>query len=209
MQEYNTQKSKLNLPEYGRWVQQMVESIKTIEDKGKRSEQARAIVKVMEILNPQVHNQDDYERKLWDHLFIIAGYDLDIDAPFPAPTREQRDTPPMPIPVQKNQIKATHYGRNIIGMIDLVAELEDGPTKTEMIRCLAIYMRQQYLIWNKDNVADETIFNDMVKLSEGKISIPEGLELSKISDKADFSRPGQKPQGNNQRKKGRNNKGKK
>ena len=80
---YNTEVERLGMPEYGRNVLKMVEMLKAIEDRGKRSEQARAVVKVMESLNPQVHQQENFEQKLWDHLYMIAGYDLDIDSPYP------------------------------------------------------------------------------------------------------------------------------
>lgn len=83
--DYNTGREKLSMPEYGRNVLKMVEELRAIEDKDKRSEQARAIIKVMEILNPQVHSQENFEQKLWDHLFMIAGFDLDIDSPYPCP----------------------------------------------------------------------------------------------------------------------------
>lgn len=187
---YNTEVEKLKMPEYGRNVLNMVEIMKTIDDRQKRSEQAAAIVKSMEILNPQVHQQDNYEQKLWDHLYLIAGLDLDIDSPYPAPKPEIIDAKPLPIPLKKRPVKANHYGRNIESIIDLIAEEEDGETKTAMIRSLAIYMRQQYLIWNKDSVADETIFSDIEKLSDYKIKVPEGISLSKISSGTNFSRPG-------------------
>lgn len=187
---YNTEREKLAMPEYGRNVLKMIEQLKTVEDREKRTQQARAIVKVMEILNPQVRQQDDYEHKLWDYLFLIAGEDLDIDAPYPAPEPEVLAARPQPIPHKGRPIKATHYGRNIESIIDLIASEEDGEVKTAMIRSLAIYMRQQYLIWNKDSVADETIFSDIEKLSDYRIKIPEGISLTKLSSDASFSRPG-------------------
>lgn len=187
---YNTEREKLQMPEYGRIVLNMVEQVKAIPDRKKRSEQAKAVVRVMELLNPQVHTQDNYEQKLWDHLYMIAGYDLDIDSPFPAPHPEAMDVPPMKIPINKTPVRANHYGRNIESIIDLIASEPDGEVKTAMIRSLAVYMRQQYLIWNKDSVADATIFSDIEKLSDYRIKVPEGLELAKISGDTNFSRPG-------------------
>ena len=137
------------MPEYGRNVQKMVDYLNTIEDRQKRNEQARAIVKVMEILNPQVYLQENYEQKLWDHLHIISHFTLDIDSPYPKPTEEHFYERPEVVPIKNKPIKATHYGRNIESIIDLIADHEDGEVKTAMIRSLAIYMRQQYLIWNK------------------------------------------------------------
>ena len=145
---------------------------------------------MMEILNPQVHCEDNWEHKLWDHLYIMAGYELDVDSPYPIPSPEQRNTKPDVIPIEKKPIRATHYGRNIESIIDLIASEPDGEQKTAMIRSLAMYMRQQYLIWNKDSVADETIFADIEKLSDYRIRVPEGLTLSRISSDTNFSRPG-------------------
>lgn len=188
---YNTERVRLYIPEYGRNVQKMVNYLKTIEDLDKRNEQARAIIKVMEILNPAVHLEEDFEHKLWDHLYIISGFDLDINAPYPMPAPESLNQKPEPVPYSGRPIKATHYGRNIENIIDLIAEKEDGEVKTAMIRQLAIYMRQQYLIWNKDTVADETIFQDIEKLSDYRIKVPEGLQLNRIDSGTSFSRPGQ------------------
>lgn len=187
---YNTEVEKLAMPEYGRNVLRMVEQMKAIEDRAKRSEQARAIVKVMETLNPQVHQQENFEQKLWDHLYMIAGFDLDIDSPYPAPEPEVIASRPEKIPLNTKPIKARHYGRNIESIIDLIATEPDGEVKTAMIRSLAIYMRQQYLIWNKDTVADQTIFADIERLSGGRVRVPEGVELTKIDSGANFARPG-------------------
>ena len=199
---YNTEVEKLQMPEYGRNVLKMVEQLKEIPDKAKRTEQAYAVVKVMESLNPQVHQQENFTQKLWDHLFIIAGYDLDVDAPFPKPVPEVVNSRPDPIPLNTKPIRARHYGRNIESILDLIAKEPEGEVKTAMIRSLAIYMRQQYLIWNKDSVADETIFADIEKLSDYRIKVPEGLELTKLSLDSNFSRPGLNLGMNGQNRKG-------
>ena len=191
---YNTERVKLYIPEYGRNVQKMVDYLKTIEDRQKRNEQARAIVKVMEIINPAVHLQDNYEQKLWDHLHIISGFDLDVDSPYPAPAPESLHEKPKMIPMAGRPIKATHYGRNIENFIELIAGMEDGEQKTSMIRTLASYMRQQYLIWNKDTVSDATIFQDIERLSDYRIKVPEGLQLSRVDAGASYARPGAQQQ---------------
>lgn len=188
--DYNTGRHKLAMPEYGRNIYKMVEALKSIPDRDKRSEQARAVVRVMEILNPQVHSQEDYEHKLWDHLYMIADFDLDIDSPYPCPAPEVFTTHPVQIPMKGSKIKATHYGRNIEKIINLLCEEPDGEVKTEMIRSLAIYMRQQYLIWNKDSVAEETIFSDIEKLSDYRLKVPADLKLGKVSGDLNYSRPG-------------------
>ena len=207
--DYNTEREKLIMPEYGRNVLKMVETLKTIEDRQMRTRQARAVVKVMEILNPQVHLQDNYEQKLWDHLYLIAGFDLDVDSPYPCPEKEQFESVPVHSPMKGSRIRATRYGRNIEKIIDLLCEQPEGETKTELVRSLAICMRQQYLIWNKDSVADETIFADIEKLSDYRLKVPEGINLTKISSDVSFAKPsfgvnvGQSGKGNRQRKNNR------
>lgn len=190
---YNTERVTLFIPEYGRNVQKMVDYLKTLEDRQKRNEQARAVIKVMEIINPAVKMQDNYEQKLWDHLHIISGFSLDVDSPYPLPSPESLNTKPLQVHVDRKPIKASHYGRNIENIIELIANTEDGDAKTEMIRSLAVYMRQQYLIWNKDTVADETIFQDIERLSDYRINVPEGLQLNKIGNGSNFARPGMNP----------------
>ena len=200
---YNTERVRLYIPEYGRNVQKMVDYLKTIDDREKRNEQARAIIKVMEILNPAVHLEEDFEHKLWDHLYIISGFDLDVDSPYPAPAPESLNEIPLKIPYQTKPVKAAHYGRNIENMIDLIAEHEDGDEKTAMIRSLAVYMRQQYIVWNKETVSDQTIFQDIEKLSDFRIKVPEGLQLTKMESGGQFSRQGNgQKSGKNQRQKG-------
>lgn len=206
--EYNTERERLDMPEYGRNVLRMVEMLKEIPNRDKRSEQARAVIKSMEILNPHVHAQEDFRHKLWDHLYMIAGFDLDVDSPYPCPVAEDFETKPVPLPMKGSKIKATHYGRNIERIINLLCDEPDGEMKTAMIHSLATYMRQQYLIWNKDSVADETIFADIEKLSDHRLKVPEGMTLGKISQDANYSRPGMginvgQPGGGS--RKGRNN----
>lgn len=196
--DYNTEREKLQMPEYGRNVIKMVEHLKEIEDRDKRTEQAYAVVKVMELAynhtgganaTSPVRGDENYFQKFWDHLFIIAGDELDVDAPFPKPQPENRQEKPMRIPYKDKPVKAAHYGRNIESIIDLIEKEPDGEEKTELIRQLAFYMRQQYLIWNKDSVDDETILHDIEKLSDFKIHIPEGLEISKMNGDGNFARP--------------------
>ncbi len=195
---YNTERVKLYIPEYGRNVQKMVDYLKTIEDREKRNEQAKAVIKVMEILNPAVHLQDNFEQKLWDHLYIISGFDLDVDSPYPMPAPESLQEKPKMVPIQKKPVKAAHYGRNIENMIDLIADQQDEDTRASMIRTLGVYMKQQYLIWNKDTVSDETILKDIELLSEGRVTIPEGIQLGKVDNSGGHVRAGnvQGKQGN-------------
>ncbi len=175
--DYNTQREKLLMPEYGRHVQDMINYVKNLPDKEKRNEQINAVVQVMGTLNPQLRDINDFKHKLWDHVHIISDFEIDIDSPYPTPTRETLSAKPDSIPLQKTPVKAMHYGRNIQNMIEVIAQREDDEVKTFMIKTLASYMKQQYLIWNKDSVSEETIFNDIYKLSDGRITVPEGVHI--------------------------------
>lgn len=175
--DYNTQREKLNMPEYGRHVQKMVEYVASLPDKEKRNEQIQSVIQVMGTLNPQLRDINDFKHKLWDHVQVISDFKIDIDSPYPTPTRESLSTAPNPIPLQKTPVKAAHYGRNIQNMIEVIARREDDEIKTHMIKTLASYMKQQYLIWNKDSVTEETIFNDIYKLSDGRITVPESVHI--------------------------------
>ncbi len=207
--DYNTTREKLIMPEYGRHVQDMIEQVKKIPDREKRNEQIKAVVAVMAILNPQLKEMPDFKHKLWDHVQIISGFDIDIDSPFPIPEKESFSTPPEMVPVEKRPLAAAHYGRNIINMIEVIASRPDDGVKDAMIKAMASYMRQQYLIWNKDSVSEETIFKDIEKLSNGKLIVPEHIHLETLSEKDTFSRPGiMSPNGNNRNNKNRRKNGK-
>ena len=201
--DYNTQREKLIMPEYGRSVQKMIEYVKQIPDRTKRNEEIRAVVQVMSIINPQTKDSADYRHKLWDHVQVIAGFDLDIDSPYPKPDKDKYRMSPEPVPMRSGAIKEACYGRNIQNMIEVIAAKEEGDMKKELIRTLGIYMRQQYLIWNKDSVSEETIFADMERLSGGKLKVPADVRLGELrGDSSQYMRPGigNMGQSNNNRK---------
>ena len=127
--DYNTNREKLIMPEYGRHIQKMIEHVKQIPDREKRNEQIRAVVSVMEILNPHLTEQPDYKHKLWDHVQFIAGFDLDVDSPYPMPTKEEFSTPPEIVPMPKEPLAAAHYGRNIQNMIKVIAAMPEDETR--------------------------------------------------------------------------------
>ncbi len=175
--DYNTQREKLIMPEYGRHIQDMVSYVSSIPEKEKRNEQIQAVLAVMGTLNPQLRDIVDFRHKLWDHVQVISKFKVDIDSPYPLPTQDDLTSKPNPIPINKEPIKASCYGRNIQNMLDLIASREDDEVKMYMIKVIASYMKQQYLIWNKDSVAEETIFEDIKMLSGGRITVPEDLHI--------------------------------
>ena len=187
--DYNTQREKLILPEYGRNVQKMLQQVAKIEDRDKRARQMAAVMQVMGTLNPQVREQGDYKHKLWDHAQIISDFSIDVDSPYPMPTRQQLSERPAPLELNKKPIKAACYGRNIENMIALISDISEEDARKELIRLLAIYMRQQYLIWNKDNVSEEPIFADMERLSDGRLKVPADVHIGALAQNAVFARP--------------------
>ena len=196
--DYNTQRTKLLMPEYGRHVQMMIDYVKNIPDREKRNEQIKAVLNVMGILNPQLRDINDFKHKLWDHVQIISDFQIDIDSPYPIPTKETFTTKPNPIPMEKTPLMEAHYGRNIQNMIEMIANKEPGEVRNNMIRILATYMRQQYLIWNKDSVTEQVIFNDIRRLSENRIEIPEDMHLNALPGDASFQQPRMLQQNGNQ-----------
>ena len=165
------------MPEYGWHVQDMINYVVSIPDNQKRNEQIQAVIAVMGTLNPQLRDIADFRHKLWDHVQIISDFKIDIDSPYPIPTKETIQTPPDTIPLNNSKIRLACYGRNIQNMIDLIASREDDDVKKYMIKVIASYMKQQYLIWNKDTVAEETIFEDIKTLSGGKIVVPSDIHI--------------------------------
>ena len=180
--EYNTNRTKLLMPEYGRNIQMMVEYCKSIPSKEERNEVAKTIVEFMGQRNPHLRDEENYKHKLWDHLYILADYDLDVDAPYPFPTREELDQKPnrMDYPSFDNEYK--FYGKSILQLIDKAIELEEGEEKEALIQVIANNMKKSYNVYNKEHVQDEVIFRHLKELSQDKLDLTgiETLDKSKI-----------------------------
>ena len=180
--EYNTNRAKLLMPEYGRNIQMMVEYCKSLPSKEERNEVAKTIVEFMGQRNPHLRDEENYKHKLWDHLYILADYDLDVDAPYPFPTREELDQKPnrMDYPSFDNEYK--FYGKSILQLIDRAIELEEGEEKEALIQVIANNMKKSYNVYNKEHVQDEVIFRHLKELSQDKLDLTgiETLDKSKI-----------------------------
>jgi len=186
MFEYNTSRNHLEIKEYGRNVQKMIEYAITIADRKKRTETAKAIIRVMAEIHPDtkesnqqtdLHNQSmDYWRKLWDHLFIISNYRLDVDAPFPKPTPEDKISKTTQHQYGKSKISLRTYGRNMEAIIKKVAQYP-MPQREIMGKILANHLKKLYLLYNRNTVSDELIFNQLKELSGGKIVLPADFQL--------------------------------
>ena len=169
--EYNSLRPKLIIPEYGRHIQKMVEYAVSIEDKEERNKVAQAIIGVMGNLNPHLRDVPDFQHKLWDQLFIISDFKLDVDSPYPKPSREMLEGRPDKLEYPQNHPRYRFYGNNIKRMIDMCTSWEEGELKQALKYTIANHMKKCYLNWNKDVVADEVIFGHLYELSKGKINL--------------------------------------
>jgi hypothetical protein len=176
--EYNSQRSKMSISEYGRNIQKMIEQIITIEDREQRNHQARAIINVMGQLNPHLRDVNDFKHKLWDHLFIMSDFKLDVDSPYPIPSPQSLARKPERLSYASNHIRYKHYGRHIEKMIEKATEFEDGEEKDALIKLIANHLKKSYLTWNRDAVTDEEIAKHLKELSNGKLQLDENIKLS-------------------------------
>ncbi|HDO26709.1 MAG TPA: DUF4290 domain-containing protein [Bacteroidetes bacterium] len=179
--EYNTTREKLRIPGYGRNVQKMIEQTALLEDREQRNRTAYAIVSIMSQINPGVRESSDYQRTLWDHMIIISGFKLEVDGPFPPPSREKLMHKPEKIPYSEGKIKYRHYGKNIEDIIKKAIDYE-GEDKMILIKTIANHMKKSYLAWNRESVNDATIFKHLKELSGGKLELPEDTVLTSTSE---------------------------
>lgn len=169
--EYNTERSKLIIPEYGRHIQKMVDYATSIEDETERNKVAKAIIAVMGNLNPHLRDVPDFQHKLWDQLFIISDFKLDAESPYPKPSKEILEERPKPLGYPQNYPKYRFYGNNIKRMIDVAMQWEEGELKEALIMTICNHMKKCFLNWNKDTVEDKVIFNHLNELSNGAIDL--------------------------------------
>jgi hypothetical protein len=180
--DYNTSRNKLILPEYGRNIQKMVNYVKSIEDREERNKAARTVIAVMGNLNPHLRDVNDFKHKLWDHLAIIADFDLDIDSPYNWPEKAELEQRPNTVPYNQHNIRYKHYGRSIVLMIEKAVELEEGEEKEDLVRMIAYHMKKSYLTWNREAVSDEEILTDLKTLSAGKLEVSKDLKLPETKE---------------------------
>ena len=180
--EYNTSLSKLIIPEYGRNVQKMVHSIIAIEDREKRNHQAKSIIEVMGNLNPHLRDVPDFKHKLWDHLFIMSDFHLDVDSPYDRPSKESFEEKPEMLKYSDNNIKFRHYGKILPLIIKRIIDLDEGEYKDFLVFTIANHMKKSYLTWNKANVEDEVILKHLSQMSDDKLIMKETFKLSSFSD---------------------------
>lgn len=180
--EYNTQLPKLEIPEYGRNIQVMIDYCVTIEDREERNRCAKAIIQIMGQLNPHLRDISDFTHKLWDHLFVISKFRLDVDSPYPRPSAETFTTKPAKVPYPATKMKYKHYGKTIERIIDAAKGFEDGPEKKELTRLIANHLKKSYVNWNKDSVTDDVIFKQFKEMTDGQLEIDETSALAHANE---------------------------
>ncbi|MGB1241490.1 MAG: DUF4290 domain-containing protein [Chitinophagales bacterium] len=191
--KYNTSLSKLAFKEYGRNVQQLVDYCVEIEDEKHRNVFAQAIIDLMGQMSPHLRNVEDFRHKLWDHLFEIANYNLDIESPYPIPLEKDTSKPPK-LDYPQSRMRFRHYGKNVERLISKAIQMEDGPKKLAFTKVIANYMKMVYANWNRDGVSDELIKSDLELLSKGALT---------LSDEAAIKVPKQsRPKQHNKRDRG-------
>lgn len=206
--EYNSDRTLMIIPEYGRHIQKLVNHCLTLESKEERDKMAKAIVDVMGNLQPHLRDVPDFKHKLWDQLYIMSEFKLDVDSPYEKPSKEELQEKPESLPYPKSANKYRFYGNNIQIMIDTALTWDDGEMKDALVYTIANHMKKCFLNWNKDTVEDDVIFAHLFELSDGKIDLRNSEENLSESKSLLRSRKGQ-GQGHNNKGKNHHHKNRK
>ncbi|MBT6161134.1 DUF4290 domain-containing protein [Flavobacteriaceae bacterium] len=206
--QYNTSREPLIIPEYGRHIHIMIAQVMALSDREERNKMAKAIIGVMGNLNPHLRDVPDFQHKLWDQLFIMSEFKLDVDSPFEKPQEEILNTKPGKLPYPQNFPKYRFYGNNIKRMIDVACRWEESDLKKMLVSTIAVHMKKSFLNWNKDTVEDDVIVAHLDELSGGKLKLlPEQLPLTSSNDLLKMkSKNGNGPKSNAPAKKRNNRK---
>lgn len=209
--EYNAERPHLIIPEYGRHLQKLIDQATEIPDREERNKAAKYIIQVMGTLNPHLRDVPDFQHKLWDQIFIMSDFRLDVDSPYPIPTRDVINLKPERLPYPQRNPKYRFYGNNITNMIEVANSWEEGEMKSALVKVIANHMKKSYLSWNKDTVTDAVIFEHLYELSGGKLNLLQSSEellntndLMRTNKK--MSNKNQPQQNNNKQNKNKNGK---
>jgi hypothetical protein len=200
--DYNSQREKLLLPEYGRNIQQMIQYTVHIADRDERNRAAQTIVNVMAQTIPNSKELEDYTHKLWDHLFIISNYQLDVDAPYPMPDPAQIEAKPEKLIYPQKPIRYRHYGKNIEYFIEKAKQMENPEMQDKYVEVLANLMKRSYLNWNRDSVNDDLIKEHLLELSDGDLQFKESHRMSSTNEILGLNKQKSFQQQSNQRQGG-------
>ncbi|MBR1547741.1 MAG: DUF4290 domain-containing protein [Prevotella sp.] len=192
--DYNTQREKLVMPEYGREIQKMVDLAVTLPTREERLSSAYAIVSLMEDKNPQVRDSTDYKQTLWDHLYLISRGRLDIDWPYDVSEAEKIHTKPEPMRHPKNDgtMPLRHYGRLMTSLFEQLKQMPEGPERDELARQTANQMKRDLLTWGHGSIDDEKVVSDIARFTDGKIQLDLSTFRFERTGKADGGEVGGK-----------------
>lgn len=168
--EYNTTRNHLIMREYGRHVQRMIEHLLSIEDKERRERNAQVVIELMGFLNPHLKNVEDFRHKLWDHLFLISNFKLDVESPYPIPTRESLSERPKPLPYPKRYPRFSHLGKNLEVVLDKALKEENPEKRAGFANAVAYYMKLAYNNWHKETVHDDAIQSELTSITDGQLT---------------------------------------
>jgi len=201
MNEYNTGRPYLILKEYGRNVQKLVNHITAMEDKEKRGQYAHTLIDLMKQINPAIKDGSEFNQKMWDDLFIISDFKLDVDSPYPKPDEEVLTKKPLKVDYNNHRLKYKHYGRNIELLIDQAVAIEDEQKKEDAIIYLGRLMRGFYGSWNKEVVDESVIAKHIEELSRGKLKVDiEKVKEQKLFEPSYKERPRRQSTSSNKRR---------
>jgi hypothetical protein len=167
--EYNTTRNYLVMREYGRHIQKMIEYVITLENPEERQRNAQAVIELMGFLNPHLKNVEDFRHKLWDHLFLISDFKLEVGSPYPIPTRETLKNKPKPMGYPKRYPKFSHLGKNLELVISKAMQEENPEKKNGFANAVAYYMKLAYNNWHKETVHDDAIQLEMSRISDNQL----------------------------------------
>jgi len=167
--EYNTTRNHLIMKEYGRHIQKMVDYLLKIEDREVRQRNANGVIELMGFLNPHLKNVEDFRHKLWDHLFLISDFKLDVNSPYPIPTRETLKARPEKLRYPKQYPKFNHLGKHIELVIDKALREENPEKKQGFANAIAYYMKLTYSNWHKELVHDDNIQTELSAITQGEL----------------------------------------
>src|SRR5215510_2835403 len=168
--EYNTTRNDLAMREYGRHIQKMIEHVMTIEDPERRQRNAQAVIELMGFLNPHLKNVEDFRHKLWDHLFLISDFKLEVKSPYPIPTKETLKAKPKPLKYPKRYPKFSHLGKNLEVIINKALQEENPDKRLGFANAIAYYMKLAYNNWHKETVHDDAIQSELTGITHGQLT---------------------------------------
>lgn len=169
--DYNTQREKLIIPEYGREIQNMVDHAMSLTDKQQRQRCAESIITIMERMFPQNRENENHQQTLWNHLALMSNFQLDINWPYDPEEAKHLATKPEPLPYPMQRIPLRHYGNMIFELFDKLKTMEPGKERDELVRLTANQMRRNLSQWSHSTSNDEIVASDLARYTDGVIQL--------------------------------------